>query len=169
VEVAEDFFGPEVDAAFAGIAVGEFDDGDALGPEEEDEGDNPEPDGDAAVGGDGGDDVEVEDGDDEEEDEVAASEGADELGVGGLWLGGQVVVYPQRLKPLFIWFVIAALKRCATQKQIPHPGFARVRNDKCFLDFGRDSRGRLSPHEHFRFTTLVRDRYWGLAFLLSFR
>jgi len=112
--------------------VGEFDDGDALGPEEEDEGDDPEPDGDAAVGGDGGDDVEVEDGYDEKEDEVAASEGADELGVGGLWLGGQVFVYPQRLKPLFVLFVIAALKRCATQKQIPHPGFARVRMTSVF-------------------------------------
>jgi hypothetical protein len=100
VEVAEDFFGPEVDAAFARIAVSEFDDGDALRPEEEDEGDDPEPDGDAAVGGDGRDDVEVEDGYDEEEDEVAASEGADELGVCGLGGGGQVFVNPQRLKPL---------------------------------------------------------------------
>src|SRR5260370_41906396 len=69
VEVAEDFFGPEVDAAFAGIAGREFDDGDALRPKEEEEGDDPEPDGDAAVGGDAGDDVEIEDGDDEEEDE----------------------------------------------------------------------------------------------------
>jgi len=34
VEVAEDFFGPEVDAAFAGIAVGKFDDRDALRPKE---------------------------------------------------------------------------------------------------------------------------------------
>ena len=38
VEVAEDFFGPEIDAAFAGITVGEFDDGDALRPEEKDAG-----------------------------------------------------------------------------------------------------------------------------------
>jgi hypothetical protein len=62
VEVAEDFLGPEVDSAFTGIAMREFDYGDALRPEEEDEGDDPEPDGDAAVGGDGGDHVEVEDG-----------------------------------------------------------------------------------------------------------
>jgi hypothetical protein len=34
VEVAEDFFGPEIDAAFARVAVGEFDDRDALRPEE---------------------------------------------------------------------------------------------------------------------------------------
>ena len=81
VEVAEDFFGPEIDSAFAGIAMGEFDDGDALRPEEKKKGDDPEPDGDAAVGGDGGDDVEVENGDDEEEDEIAASEGADQVGL----------------------------------------------------------------------------------------
>ena len=86
MEVAEDFFGPEIDSAFAGIAVSEFDDGDALRPEEEDEGDDPEPDGDAAVGGDGGDYVQVEDGDYEEEDEIAASEGADEVGLGAGWV-----------------------------------------------------------------------------------
>jgi hypothetical protein len=87
VEVAEDFFGPEIDSAFAGIAVSEFDDGDALRKEEEKKGDDPEPDGDAAVGCDGGDYVQVEDGDYEEEDEIAASEGADEVrlrsGLGG--------------------------------------------------------------------------------------
>jgi hypothetical protein len=33
VEVAKDFLRPEIDAAFAWIAVGEFDDGDALRPE----------------------------------------------------------------------------------------------------------------------------------------
>jgi hypothetical protein len=76
VEVAEDFLGPEIDAALAGISVGEFDNGDALRPEEKKKRDDPEPDGDAAVGGDGGDDVEIEDGDDEEEDEIAASEDA---------------------------------------------------------------------------------------------
>src|ERR1700686_1518933 len=90
VEIAEDFFRPEVDAAFAGIAVREFDDGDALRPEEKKKGDDPEPDGDAAVGGDGRDDIEVEDGDYEEEDEIAAPEGADEVGLGvGLGGGGQ--------------------------------------------------------------------------------
>ncbi len=89
VEVAEDFFGPEIDSAFAGITVGEFDDGDALRPEEKDEGDDPEPDGDAAVGRDGGDDVQVEDGYYEEENEIAAPEGADEVWLGGLGGGGQ--------------------------------------------------------------------------------
>jgi hypothetical protein len=77
VEVAEDFFRPEVDTAFSGITMSEFDDGDALRKEEKDERDDPKPDGYAAVGGDGGHDVQVEDGDYEEEDEVAASEGAD--------------------------------------------------------------------------------------------
>jgi len=84
VEVAEDFFGPEIDAALARIAMREFDDGDALRPEEEEERNQPEPDGDAAVGGDRGDDVEIEYRDDEEEDEVKASEDAFEVGLIGL-------------------------------------------------------------------------------------
>src|ERR1700731_4621808 len=67
VEIAEDFFRPEVDAAFAGITMREFNDGDALRPEEEKKGDDPEPDSDAAVGGDGRNDIQVENGDDEEE------------------------------------------------------------------------------------------------------
>ena len=93
VKVAEDFFRPEIDAAFAGITVGEFDDGDALRKEEKKEGDDPEPDGDAAVGGDGGNYVEIEDGDYEEKDEIAASEGADQVGLGGgLGGGGQSFV-----------------------------------------------------------------------------
>src|SRR5258707_14459022 len=70
VEVAEDFFGPEVDAAFSGIAMREFDDGDALRPEEEDERGDTEPDSDPTVGCDGRDDVQVEDGDYAEQDEV---------------------------------------------------------------------------------------------------
>src|SRR5260370_11819441 len=49
MKVAEDFFGPEIDSAFAGIAMGEFDDGDALRPEKKDEGDDPEPDGHSAL------------------------------------------------------------------------------------------------------------------------
>ena len=89
VEVAEDFFGPEIDAAFAGIAMREFDDRDALRPEEEKKRDDPEPDGDAAVGGDGGNDVEIEDGDDEEQNEIAAAEGADQVRLVGLGGGGQ--------------------------------------------------------------------------------
>ena len=89
MEVAEDFLRPEIDAAFAGITVGEFDHGDALRPEEEDERDDPEPDGDAAVGGDAGDDVEIEDRDDEKQHEVAAAEDAFELV--GLGRSGWVV------------------------------------------------------------------------------
>ena len=34
MEVAKDFFHPEVDAAFSGIAVGQFNHGDTLGPKE---------------------------------------------------------------------------------------------------------------------------------------
>src|ERR1022692_1390047 len=67
VEVSENFLRPKVDATFAGIAVGEFDHRDTLGPEEKEKRDDPEPDGDATVGGDRGDNVEVEDGDDEEQ------------------------------------------------------------------------------------------------------
>ena len=33
MEVTEDLFGPEVNASFTGIAVSQFEDGDALGPE----------------------------------------------------------------------------------------------------------------------------------------
>ena len=90
MEVAEDFFGPEIDAAFSGIAVSEFDDGDTLRPEEEKKRDDPEPDGDAAIGGDRRDYVEIEDGNYEQENEIAASEGADQVGLsGGLGGSGQ--------------------------------------------------------------------------------
>jgi len=50
VKVAEDFFRPEIDATFTGIAMRQFDDRDALRPEEEEKRNNPQPDGDAAVG-----------------------------------------------------------------------------------------------------------------------
>ena len=79
MEVAEDFLGPKVDAAFAGIAMGEFDDGDSLRPEEKDERDDPQPDGDAAVRGDGGNDVEIEYGDDEKKNEVETAENAAQM------------------------------------------------------------------------------------------
>jgi hypothetical protein len=134
VEVSKDLFGPEIDAAFAGITVGKLDNGDTLRPEEEDEGDDPEPDCDAAVGRDGRDDVQVEDGDDKEEDKIAASEGADEFG-GGLCRRGQVCLI-SAAKAASERFGIAALKRCATQKQEP----TELRS--------ADSRGRLPPHEH---------------------
>ena len=52
MKIAENFFRPEVDSAFTGITMGEFDHGDALRPEEKEERDDPEPDGDAAIGGD---------------------------------------------------------------------------------------------------------------------
>ena len=65
MEVAKYFLGPEVDAAFSGIAVSEFNDGDALRPEKKQQRDYPKPDGDAAVAGDGRNHVQIEDGDDE--------------------------------------------------------------------------------------------------------
>jgi len=104
VEVAEDFLGPQVNAAFAGITVGEFDDRNALGPEEKEERDDPEPDGDAAIGRDGRNNVEVEDRNDEKQYKIAASEGADQVGLGGgLCRRGQV--------------------SCVGEKQVPRPGF----------------------------------------------
>jgi hypothetical protein len=70
--------------------VSEFDDGDTLRPEEEKKRDDPEPDGDAAIGRDGRDYVEIEDGNYEQENEIAASQGADQVGLGdGLGGGGQ--------------------------------------------------------------------------------
>jgi hypothetical protein len=69
--------------------MGQLDYGNALGPEEEDEGNDPEPDSDAAVGRYRWNYVQIEDSNYEEQDEVAASEGADEVGLGGLGGGGQ--------------------------------------------------------------------------------
>src|SRR5579862_6046849 len=90
VEVAEDLFGPEVDAAFAGITMCEFDNGDTLRKEEEDQRDDPEPDRDTAVRGDGRDNVQIEHSHDEEQDEIAAPEGADQVRLSvGLGGGGQ--------------------------------------------------------------------------------
>ena len=145
VEVAEDFFGPEIDAAFAGIAVGEFDDGDALRPEEKKERDDPEPDGDAAVGRDGGDDIEIEDGDYEEEDEIAASEGADQVRLGRV---GSVVDIP-----------VTSTAQTAGSS----PGLRPVRNDKDYFATYVSSctcrGGRMRPPLH----DLVRDGHWRLA------
>jgi len=94
VEIAEDFLGPKIDAAFTGKAVCEFDDGNALRQEEEQQRDNPEPDGDAAVGRDRRQDVEIENRDDEQEHEVALPEHALEMRLfgranGRYNLGGQ--------------------------------------------------------------------------------
>src|SRR5690349_8207732 len=73
MEVAKDFLGPEVDAAFAGIAVCKLDNRDSLRPEKEKQRNHPKPDGDAAVGGDGGNYVQVEDSDNKEQNEVPAA------------------------------------------------------------------------------------------------
>ena len=82
VKVAEHLFRPKINAAFAGIAMGEFDHRDALRPKEEEKRDDPQPDGDPAVGGDRRNNVEIEYGDDEEQHQIAASEGADQVRLG---------------------------------------------------------------------------------------
>jgi hypothetical protein len=89
MEVAENFFGPEIDSALSGIAVSKFDYGDALWPEKKNKRDDPEPHRNATIGGYGGNYVQVKDRHYKEEDQVAASEDALELG-GGLGRGGQI-------------------------------------------------------------------------------
>src|SRR5215472_1848017 len=79
VKVAEDFLGPQINAAFAWVTVREFDDGDALRPEKKKKRNDPKPDGDAAVCGDGWDNVQVENGNDKEQNEVPAAEDAFEM------------------------------------------------------------------------------------------
>ena len=64
MEVAEYPLGPEVHAALTGIAVRQFDNGDALRPEKEQQCQGPEPDGHAAIGRDRRNHVQVDDCDD---------------------------------------------------------------------------------------------------------
>src|SRR5262249_14960897 len=68
MEVTEDFLSPQIDSAFARIAMSQLDDGDSLGPKKEQERNDPEPYCHAAVGRNRGDDVEVENGDDKQQD-----------------------------------------------------------------------------------------------------
>src|SRR5467141_2704674 len=53
------------------------------------------------------------------------------------------------------WVVVDKLV-CWLQRADSSPGFRPVRNDKSLLAVGRDSRGRLSPHEPFQLIRLVR-------------
>ena len=82
VEVAEDFFGPEIHSAFTGITVCEFNYREALRPEEKKKRDDPKPNGDTTVGGDRGNDVEIEDRNYEQQYEIAASESTDQMRLG---------------------------------------------------------------------------------------
>src|SRR4029077_15369295 len=66
VKVAKNFLGPQVDTAFAGIAVSQFNDGHSLGQKKQQEGDEPQPKGHSAVRGDARNHIEVEDRDDEQ-------------------------------------------------------------------------------------------------------
>src|SRR5262249_50567323 len=82
VEVAKDFFGPEIDAAFAGITGSEFDHRNSLRPEEQEQRDDPEPDGYATVGRNRRNDVQVKNGDHEQQNQIAPAENAFEMGLG---------------------------------------------------------------------------------------
>src|SRR5579871_3700914 len=76
MKVAEDFFGPEINAALARITMRQFDDGDALRPKKQQQRDDPEPDRDATIGRDRRHNIEIEDGDDEKKHEVETAEDA---------------------------------------------------------------------------------------------
>ena len=80
---------PKGNAAFSGITVSEFDDGNALRPEKKNERNNPQPDGHTAIGGDGGNHIEIENGNDEQQHQIAAPECADQMRLsGGLNIAG---------------------------------------------------------------------------------
>ena len=145
VEVAEDFLGPEIDAAFAGIAMRQFDHRDALRPEEKKKRDDPEPDGDAAVGGDRGHDVEIEDGDDEQQHEIAAPEGADQVRLFGL--GRSWTICQRQL-------LSSSVSRSAA-RLVCQTGFSDARSSR-----------RLATNVA---TCSVRDCHWLGALLLRFR
>ena len=73
---AESEFGPDVEAAFGGIAGGEMDDGKGKGNVEEEPAGKPDYEGRGAVAGGGGDPAEADAGDDVEEDEIAKTHDA---------------------------------------------------------------------------------------------
>ena len=98
MEVAEEFFRPEIDTALTGIAMGEFDDSDALRQKKQNERNDPEPDRYPTVGCDRWNDIQVENCDNEKQHEIAAAESADQVRLGGL--GGSGDCKPRRLKPL---------------------------------------------------------------------
>jgi len=82
VEVAEDFLGPKVDAAFAGITGGKFDDRDTLRGKKEQQGNDPKPNGYAAVRRNGRNHVQVEHGNHEQQQQIALTENAFEMRLG---------------------------------------------------------------------------------------
>src|SRR5947209_3676894 len=79
MEVSENFFGPQVDAAFSRIAMCQLDDRDSLRPEKQQQGNDPEPDRDAAVGRDGGHDVQIEDRDYEQQHQIPTPQNTFEM------------------------------------------------------------------------------------------
>src|SRR5271169_1500639 len=74
VEVAEHFFCPQINAAFTGVTMREFDHRDPLRPEKQEQRDQPQPDGYASVGRDAGYDIEIEYGNHKQQHQVEASE-----------------------------------------------------------------------------------------------
>src|SRR5437660_11944403 len=79
MEVSENFFGPQVDAAVSRIAMCQLDDRDSLRPEKQQQGNDPEPDRDAAVGRDGGHDVQIEDRDYEQQHQIPTPQNTFEM------------------------------------------------------------------------------------------
>ena len=77
MKVAEHFFGPEIDAAFAGIAMSKFNHRDALRPKEKKQRNDPEPNCDTAVGRNRRHHVEVEYRNNKKQYEIATPESTD--------------------------------------------------------------------------------------------
>ncbi len=86
---AECELGPDVEAAFGGIAAGEMDDGKGEGNIEEEPRGEPDDEGRGAVAGGSGDPAEADAGDDIEEDEVAEAHDAGGSVFGKRGSGGQ--------------------------------------------------------------------------------
>src|SRR5882672_361015 len=74
VEVAENFFRPEIDAAFSRVTMSELNHGNSLRPEKKNQRDHPQPDRDAAVGGDRRNNIQVEDSDHKKQNEIPSSQ-----------------------------------------------------------------------------------------------
>jgi hypothetical protein len=85
----EDLFSPKINAAFPGVTVSEFNNRNPLGKEKKKYGNDPQPDGNSAVGRNRRNYVQVEDGNHEQQHQIAAPEGADQMGPGGLVSVGQ--------------------------------------------------------------------------------
>src|SRR5450432_219522 len=97
VKVAENFFGPKINAAFARITVREFNHRDTLRPEEKHEGNQPQPDGNAAISRNRRHHVQVEYRDHKQQYEVPAAQNPLQMGLTGLRLAGWQIALPVSL------------------------------------------------------------------------